>query len=209
MKSFITTIFIITAFLSCKEGTREAIPIQTEPLAQKEPKTENSIKENDPTIQETKEWILSKLRQYHAYDITKVGGIAGIKETTTKRRFTKFSFLGGELLLSFHEIEKENDGRFELTKREYDATIDIPIGSLKAVVIKKINGTDKCNLEFYSESKNIQWVNHTEKFTEYRTAFGLGFDCNAEPDLEGRLQKAFNFLKTKHNKTFPKNPEPF
>lgn len=205
MKKYIILLAVST-FLSCKEEKKEVF---VEPVREIVINKKEGVKDTEPTITETEEWILSKLSKYNEYDVFEVRGIpaAGIEYHATKRRFNEFSFLAGELLLSF--TEESYSGDYKSIDGAYTATIHVPINSLERIEIVNIDNSGNCVIKFISPNKEIRWTNHTKKFTERTSIFSIKISCITEDDLENRLQKAFSYIKYKMHKNKPQKKEPF
>ncbi len=183
----------------------------------------NAVKdfEQEPTYEETVDWILEKLRLYAKtierpaikhYD-------EGDYEKVTES-YPKFEINYGRILIIVNvrytggSSTEENDYKGFLNREKM---IEIPINDISNIYIKE--NSYGCYLKFEMAKKSIKYTtgfqsgrikeNFPMPTIEYVEGIGINLRCDTEQNLSNRLNTAMMHLKKLNKQIYPTQKEKF
>lgn len=194
--------------------------------------TNNSAQNtNQPSLKESQEWILSKLKKYLIQETDYSDGTYGPinKYITT---FTNVRIDNNNLIFTynFKVYEPYVDER---TQRNYDnagisrdmalrmskdkkltrdenRTITIPLKSISDTYYdKNKNYSGECDFSISTKNNDITERNLTKGTTNYKSYFSFTYDCSQEDDLGNRINKALQHIISLTPNSNRQNNEPF
>jgi hypothetical protein len=150
---------------------------------------------NKPSLSETQSWILSKLNGYQKNLST--GSLDG-SSSNSYSNFS-FSFSGFNLITTFKESSSLSANGYNNSWTHY-YSVTIPVCDCSTYRPSNNRGYGAMtygggNFGFSSSKKNITQTEQGQS-ARYLSSFDISVDFDRENDLFGRMQKAFNNLKT-------------
>jgi hypothetical protein len=139
---------------------------------------------SEPDLEATITWIGDKISKYSVNNI-----------------YDEYESLFQDLSLSPEKLEytfiirnKVIRGSSSYTTNEETITYVFPLADIDKIYIKE-QWDNWCFLTFESNKKQIQFINRTTGERNFEQERGIQIHCKAEPNLEKRLQEAFNYLE--------------
>ncbi|MDT0691240.1 hypothetical protein RM549_15700 [Salegentibacter sp. F188] len=138
----------------------------------------------EPDLEKTITWIGSKISKYSVNNV-----FEGYESL-----FLDLSLSPDKLEYTFITRDKEVIGSKSYVTNEETITYVFPLEDIDKIYVKE-QWDDWCLLTFESNNKQIQFINRTTGEKNFERERGIQIHCEAEADLEKRLQKAFKHLE--------------
>ena len=242
MKNIMVLFCLILLLCSCsnKQSNKNKIDVENlerlnYSLNDREVLIKDEKKEQEPSYQETADWIVSKLKLYaKGYEIKEYYKNPEFEVFYPNIRvdYGDFKIQYGKLFI-FEEY-RYSGGRLDIENKYKGFIIrqniqQIPINDIIDFKLNldgfRLNSTDAkfCNIRFLTKDETVKVTRNMQitataleydldaqkPITEYTNKGGLFIRCEIEKDLKDRIDKALKHLKKLNLERYPVSKEPF